>query len=180
MVLPQYSSTDPNCVPTRRRGTAAARTMCHARRCMRQSASATLTLRTLGCSLLLGGAYMRSCVWTRRAGAWDAGYAGSVDTKHGSRNKKHVFLKIVENVIWFVLINKLVFDTLGGRKLQAERYSRMHGLWRSGSAWVGGAEGACKSCHYTFSDQAWARPALLRSWANFRAPSQTRMSHSAC
>ena len=25
-----------------------------------------------------------------------------------------------------------------------------------------------------------ARPALLRSWANFQAPSQTRMSHSAC
>ena len=25
-----------------------------------------------------------------------------------------------------------------------------------------------------------ARPALLRSWAYFQAPSQTRMSHSAC
>ena len=25
-----------------------------------------------------------------------------------------------------------------------------------------------------------ARPALPRSWANFQAPSQTRMSHSAC
>ena len=25
-----------------------------------------------------------------------------------------------------------------------------------------------------------ARPALLRSWANSQAPSQTRMSHSAC
>ena len=25
-----------------------------------------------------------------------------------------------------------------------------------------------------------ARPALLRSWANFQAPSGTRMSHSAC
>ena len=25
-----------------------------------------------------------------------------------------------------------------------------------------------------------ARPALLRSWANLQAPSQTRMSHSAC
>ena len=28
--------------------------------------------------------------------------------------------------------------------------------------------------------EAEARPALLRSWANFQAPSQTRMSHSAC
>ena len=25
-----------------------------------------------------------------------------------------------------------------------------------------------------------ARPALLRSWANFQAPSETRMRHSAC
>ena len=25
-----------------------------------------------------------------------------------------------------------------------------------------------------------ARPALPRSWANFQAPSQTRMSHSTC
>jgi hypothetical protein len=48
-------------------------------------------------------------------------------------------------------------DATRGRKLQAERYTRMHGLWRSGSAWVGGAEGACKNCHYTFSSQAWAR-----------------------
>ena len=28
--------------------------------------------------------------------------------------------------------------------------------------------------------KAKARPALLRSWAYFQAPSQTRMSHSAC
>ena len=39
--------------------------------------------------------------------------------------------------------------------------------WHTAEHWDGGMETA-------------ARPALLRSWANFQAPSQTRRSHSAC
>ena len=45
----------------------------------------------------------------------------------------------------------------GGRKLQAESYNRMHGLWRTGSSWIGGADGQSSAAHYPFSDQAWAR-----------------------
>ena len=33
---------------------------------------------------------------------------------------------------------------------------------------------------HSAAPQRMARPALLRSWANFQAPSQTRMTHSAC
>ena len=45
----------------------------------------------------------------------------------------------------------------GGHKLQAESYNRMHGLWRTGSSWIGGADGQSSVAHYPFSDQAWAR-----------------------
>ena len=44
-----------------------------------------------------------------------------------------------------------------GRKLQAEGYNRMHGLWRTGSSWVGGAEGGGGTAHYPFTKDAWAR-----------------------
>ena len=33
-------------------------------------------------------------------------------------------------------------EARGGRKIQAESYNRMRGLWRVGSSWIGGAEGA--------------------------------------
>eukprot|EP01043_Picozoa_sp_COSAG02_P012786 COSAG02_NODE_501_length_21049_cov_34.002768_15_plen_347_part_00 len=45
----------------------------------------------------------------------------------------------------------------GGRKLQAEGYNRMHGLWRTGSSWIGGADGNSPAAHYPFSSKAWAR-----------------------
>ena len=44
-----------------------------------------------------------------------------------------------------------------GRKIQAERYNRMRGLWRVGSSWIGGAEGGSKAAHYPFTAHAWAR-----------------------
>jgi hypothetical protein len=44
-----------------------------------------------------------------------------------------------------------------GRKIQAESYNRMRGLWRIGSSWIGGAEGSSKSTHFQFSSDAWAR-----------------------
>ena len=48
-------------------------------------------------------------------------------------------------------------DATQGRKVQAERYVRMHGLWRTGSSWIGGAEGGCATCHYPFTEHPWAR-----------------------
>jgi hypothetical protein len=48
-------------------------------------------------------------------------------------------------------------DMRGGRKLQAESYNRMRGLWRVGSSWIGGAEGGGGSAHYPFAADAWAR-----------------------
>lgn len=53
----------------------------------------------------------------------------------------------------------------GGRKLQAEGYNRMRGLWRTGSSWIGGAPlgtcggkpGHCSAAHYPFTSTAWAR-----------------------
>lgn len=48
-------------------------------------------------------------------------------------------------------------DATRNRKIQAERYVRMHGLWRTGSSWIGGAEGGCATCHYPFRTNAWAR-----------------------
>jgi hypothetical protein len=48
-------------------------------------------------------------------------------------------------------------DAMRGRKVQAERYTRMRGLWRTGSSWISGAEGGCPTCHYPFSSDAWAR-----------------------
>jgi len=45
----------------------------------------------------------------------------------------------------------------GGRKIQAESYNRMRGLWRIGASWIGGAEGGSKSTHFPFSSDAWAR-----------------------
>ena len=44
---------------------------------------------------------------------------------------------------------------VGGRKLQAEGYNRMRGLWRTGSSWIGGA--ATHTTHYPFTKDAWAR-----------------------
>jgi hypothetical protein len=46
---------------------------------------------------------------------------------------------------------------LGGRKLQAEGYNRMHGLWRTGSSWIGGASMTKRAAHYPFMADAWAR-----------------------
>ena len=48
-------------------------------------------------------------------------------------------------------------DMRGGRKLQAESYNRMRGLWRVGSSWIGGSGGAGKGAHYPFTRNAWAR-----------------------
>ena len=45
----------------------------------------------------------------------------------------------------------------GGRKLQAEGYNRMRGLWRTGSSWIGGANVGHFPTHYPFTKDAWAR-----------------------
>ena len=47
-------------------------------------------------------------------------------------------------------------DARGGRKIQAESYNRMRGLWRVGSSWIGGSEGTAP-VHFPFEASAWAR-----------------------
>ena len=49
-----------------------------------------------------------------------------------------------------------------------------HAMWTGEVAQERSANAALRA------DLAEARLALLRSWANFQAPSRTQMSHSAC
>ena len=66
----------------------------------------------------------------------------------------------------------------GTRKIQTERYSRMHGLWRAGSTGISPGNKGKSGGMFKFSADAWAKYENVWAECGNQAPRQQKQQHN--